>query len=185
MNNYLTTSILQLSFQPLRYVFTLKDIAVVMKLASLEETRGPALRGIEILRISQPMVSAQSRGQLLFNWQWKKYAFSSREPPAQGHERETYSCIGCFYNFLPSRAYSSRYHYFWYIGYNIRIPNYIERCFFKDVSKIYEGTPTIYQSIEHLKGDPGPLKNQGELTQVVSILCHLDELGKEKSAYIE
>ena len=61
---------------------------------------------------------------------------------------------------------------------------------------MYEGAPMMYKNIEHLNGDPNPLKKLVDdyvsgisaclaLKQVALILCHPDDLSKEKFACID
>ena len=67
---------------------------------------------------------------------------------------------------------------------------------FDEVSKVYEGAPMKYKSIERLNGDSNPLKKLVDdyvisasaylaLRQAALILRHPDDLGKEKSTCIE
>ena len=74
--------------------------------------------------------------------------------------------------------------------------NALKNSSFEEVSKVYEGAPMMYKSFKRLNGDPNPLKKLADdymssvfayltLRQAALIICHLDDVSKEKSACID
>jgi len=72
----------------------------------------------------------------------------------------------------------------------------LKNALFDKVSKVYEGAPMMYKSIERRNGEPNPLKNLVDdyvsgisayfaLWSAAPILRHPDDLSKEKSTCID
>ena len=172
-----------------------KDIEVAKKSASLEGVGESVLKGTETLPTSPTYSEHFVEGLTSLQLATKKISTVDENINHEVVKGKSTTTTVSAASFRPSISSQS------IIIQGIRAIgsgylNALKNASLDEVSKVYERAPMMYKIIERLNGDPNPLKKLVDdylssvsaylaLKQEALILCHPDDLSKEKSVCIE